>query len=104
MNEHGFTIGMTETPQCLCHFLNESPQHFLLDRFLFLPKRQTLFTLIEHHVPNFPNCTKKKQMDLIHRGIYSEKPDYTTLNKTLTKAVQNLIRSTKRFSFNETKK
>ena len=95
---------MTETPQCLCHFRNESPQHFLLYRFLYLPERQTLLTLIEHHVPNFPNWTKKKQKDLILRGIYSEKPDYTTLNKTLTKAVQNLIRSTKRFSFNETKK
>ena len=103
MNEHGFTIGMTETPQCSCHFRSESPQHFFLDCFLYLPERQTLFTLIEHHVPNFPNWTKKKKLDLILRGIYPDNPDFTTLNTTLTKAVQNFILSTKRFSYNETK-
>ena len=103
LNEHGFTIGMNETPQCLCHFRSESPQHFFLDCFLYLPERQTLFTLIEHHVPNFPNWTKKKKLDLILRGIYPDNPDFTTLNTTLTKAVQNFILSTKRFSYNETK-
>jgi hypothetical protein len=61
------------------------------------------FTLIEHHVPNVPNWTKKKQLDLILRGIYPDNPDYTTLNTTLTKAVQNFILRTKRFSYNETK-
>ena len=61
LNEHGFTIGMNETPQCSCHFPSESPQHFFLDCFLYLPERQTLFTLIEHHVPNFSNWTKKKE-------------------------------------------
>ena len=82
-------------------FSKRVPPTLFLDCFLYLPERQTLFTLIEHHVPNFPNWTKKKKLDLLLRGIYPDNPDFTTLNTTLTKAVQNFILSTKRFSSNK---
>ena len=98
LNEHKFTIGHSESPECLCHFKTESPQHYFLDCFLYLPERQTLFTLIEHYVPNFTNWTKKKKLDLILRGINVDNPDLLSLNTTLTKAVQNFIAKTNRFS------
>ena len=98
LNEHKFTIGHSESPECLCHFKTESPQHYFLDCFLYLPERQTLFTLIEHYVPNFTTWTKKKKLDLILRGINVDNPDLLSLNTTLTKAVQNFIAKTNRFS------
>ena len=51
LNQHKFTIGLVESPQCLCHFREESPSHFFLDCFLYLLERQTLFDLIEHYNP-----------------------------------------------------
>ena len=97
LNEHKFTIGLTDNPECLCHFRTESPQHYFLDCFLYLPERQTLFTLIEHYVPSFSIWTKKKKLDLILRGIHLDDPDFLSLNLTLTKAVQNFILNTNRF-------
>ena len=35
LNLHKFTIGQSETPECLCHSKQESSQHFLLDCFLY---------------------------------------------------------------------
>ena len=93
-----FTIGHSESPECLCHFKTESPQHYFLDWFLYLPERQTLFTLIEHYVPNFTNWTTKKKIDLIIRGIDVDNPDLLSLNTTLTKAVQNFMVKANRFS------
>ena len=101
LNEHKFTIGLTDSPECLCHFRTESPQHYFLDCFLYLPERQTLFTLIEHYVPSFSNWTMKKKLDLILRGIHMYDPEFYSLNVTLTKAVQNFILSTNRFASSE---
>ena len=101
LNEHGFTIGLNDNPECLCHFKTESPQHYFLDCFLYLPERQTLFGLIEHYVPNFSNWTKKKKLDLILNGINIDNPDFLGLNTTLTKAVQSFILNTNRFKTEE---
>ena len=70
---------------------------YFLDCFLYSPERQTLFSLFEHHVPNFHRISKKKKLDLIIRGINIEDEDFLTLNTLLTKYVQNFIISTKRF-------
>jgi hypothetical protein len=40
---------------------------------------------------------EEKKLDIILRGIYIDNPEFIGLNKTLTKAVQNFIISTKRF-------
>ena len=53
LHQHKFIIGLADTPECLCHFREESPSHFFLDCFLYLPERQVLFDLIEHYIPNF---------------------------------------------------
>ena len=100
LNEHKFTIGLSENPECLCHFRSESPMHYFLDCFLYLPERQILLTLIEHYIPKFSTLTKKKKMDIILLGMNNENPDFLSLNTTLTKAVQTFILNTKRFTLN----
>ena len=87
-----------DSPECLCHHREESPLHFFIDCFLYLPERQTLFERFEHYIPNFPNFPKYKKLDTILRGIHIENPDLLPLNTTLTIAVQNFILHTKRFS------
>ena len=61
LNQHKFTIGLADSPECLCHSREESPSHFFLDCFLYLPERQTLFDLLEHYIPKFKNLTKKQK-------------------------------------------
>ena len=94
LNQHSFTIGLADSPECLCHFKSESSEHFFLDCFLYSPERQTLVELIEHYVPNFIRFTKKKKIDLILRGINIDDEEYLYVNTMLTKAVQIYIIST----------
>ena len=98
LNQHKFTIGLSETPQCLCHYREESPLHYFIDCFLYLPERQTLFEKIEHYFPNFPNLPKHKKLDIILKGFHIDYPDLLPLNTTLTITVQNFILQTNRFS------
>ena len=103
LNQHSFTIGFADSPECLCHFKTESPEHYFLDCFLYSPERQTLFSLIEHYVPYFNRLTKKKKLDLILRGVNIDDEVFLKTNTTLTKAVQNFIIKTNRFSEIENK-
>ena len=82
----------------IVHFRTESPEHYFLDCFLYSPERQTLFSLIEHYVPYFNRLTKKKKLDLILRGVNIDDEVFLKTNTTLTKAVQNFIIKTNRFS------
>ena len=98
LNQHKFTIGLSDSPECLCHFKSESPEHFFLDCFLYSLERQILFSLIEHYVPSFNRFNKKKKLDLILNGVNIDNEEIISTNTTLTKAVQNFILSTKRFN------
>ena len=98
LNQHKFIIGLADSPECQCHFREESPTHFFLDCFLYLPERQTLFDLIEHYIPKFKRLTKQKKLDIILRGIDIENNDFIQLNTKLTIAVQNFVLHTNRFS------
>ena len=101
LKQHSYTIGLADSPECDCHYKNESPEHYFVDCFLYSPERQTLFSLFEHHIPNFNRLSKKKKLDLIIRGINIDDEDYLPLNTILTKAVQHFILSTKRFTLIE---
>ena len=68
-------------------YKSESPEHYLLNCFLYSPERQIMFSLIEHYVPNFPTLNNKKKLELLLTGINIE--DFLPLNKTLSKIVQN---------------
>ena len=100
LNQHKFSIGHTDSPQCLCHFREESPSHYFIDCFLYTPERQALFGLIEHYIPNFPNYSKQKKLDIILNGVNINNDDFISTNVSLTIAVQNFILQTKRFSEN----
>ena len=97
LNQHKFTIGLSDSPQCLCLHREESTLHYFVDCFLYSHERQILFSKIEHHIPNFKNYSKKKKIDLILRGYNPDNVEFTQLNTTLTFAVQRYIMQTKRF-------
>ena len=98
LRQHKFTIGLVDSPQCDCFFREESPSHFFLDFFLYLPEPQVLFDLFEHYIPKFTSFTKQKKLDIILKGIHPENEEFLRTNTTLTIAVQNFITHTKRFS------
>ena len=95
---HKFTIGLSESTECQCHFKSESPEHYFLQCFLYSPERQVLLNLFEHYIPTFKNLNKKQKLNILLTGINTDNPDFFNLNKTLTIAVQNFILETKRFN------
>ena len=98
LNQHKFTIGLVDTPECSCHFTSESPEHYFLSCFLYSLERQTLLSLVEHYIPKFARLNRKQKMEILLKGINPDDDKFTQLNTTLTKAVQNFIVSTKRFA------
>jgi len=50
LNQHGFSIGLADSPECICHYREESPSHYFLDCFLYLQERQTLFDLFDERI------------------------------------------------------
>ena len=98
LNQHKFTIGLSDSPECFCHFKVESPEHFFLDCFLFSLERQRLFDLIEHYVPYFKRLNKKQKLEIILRGVNIDNDEILSTNITLTKEVQHFILSTNRFT------
>ena len=98
LNQHRFTVGLSESPDCLCHCKIENPEHYFIDCFLYSLERQILFGLIEHYVPYFKTLNKKQKLDIILRGVDIENEEILPTNITITKAVQRFIISSKRFS------
>ena len=87
-----------QTPECSFQHRSESPEHYFHPCFLYSQERQTLFDLFEHYIPNFPNLNRKRKLDIILNGVNIDNEEFTKTNTTLTKAVQNFILSTKRFT------
>ena len=98
LNQHTFSIGHADSPECLCHHREETPLHYFLECFLYSQERQALFGLIEHYIPNLSSFTKQKKLDIILRGVNIDNDDFLSTNISLTIAVQNFILLTKRFS------
>ena len=74
LNLHKFTIGHSESPECLCHSKQESSQHYLIDCFLYSSERQTLFDRVEHFIPNFNRLSKSKKYNILVKGIKPDDP------------------------------
>ena len=66
--------------------------------FQYSPERHILFNLFEHYIPTFKNLNKNRKLDILLAGIKTNDPEFFSLNKTLTIAVQNFIIETKRFT------
>ena len=91
LNLHGFSIGLSETPECICHAKEESPQHYFIDCFLYSQERQTLFSLIEHYIPRFNKLSKREKTNIIIMGFDIDNEENLHINTLLTIAVQNFI-------------
>ena len=100
LNLHKFTVGHSESPECLCHSKRESSQHYLIDCFLYSSERQTLFDRVEHFIPNFKRFSKSRKYEILVKGIKPDDPYFYSTNTTLALAVQSFIFRTKRFSEN----
>ena len=97
LNQHRFSVGQVDNPECLCHHREESSSHFFLECFLFSQERRTLFDLFEHYIPNFNNFPNKKKLELILFGVNLDREEFYSTNIKLTIGVQNYILQTKRF-------
>ena len=53
LNQHKFSVGQVEKPDCICPANQESTKHYLLDCFLYTTERQKLFLLVKHYIPKF---------------------------------------------------
>ena len=72
------SIGHTDSPECLCQNSEESPLHYFLECFLYLPGRQALFGLFEHYIQNFPNLSKKGNWKLSCKVLTMIKKIFTS--------------------------
>ena len=97
LNLHKFTIGQTDDPQCLCFEKFESPEHFLLDCFLYTVERQNLFDLVEQIFPRFPLLSKKEKYLILTTGINNTDSLYNYTNSKIFNVVQKFLIETKRF-------
>ena len=91
LNSHSYTVGKTPSPECVCHFLHESPTHFFLECFLYNEERRTLLSTFEHFIPNFKNFSKKKMLDTILLGYNIDNTDIYETNVSLQLATQKYI-------------
>ena len=98
LNLHKFSVGQIEKPDCACHEKQESTKHYILDCFLYTTERQKLFLLVEHYIPKFKGLSKAAKYNILLYGLKTNDPDFDHLNFIITKAVQNFILQTKRFS------
>ena len=97
LNQHTFSLGQIDSPECMCHHREESPMHYFLDCFLYLQERQAMLQLFEHYIPNFNLFSKKQKLQVILNGINPDIEEFIRTNITLTIGVQNFILQTKRF-------
>ena len=62
LNLNRYTIGQSDDPCCMCHFKQESSEHFILDCFLYTVECQILFNLVEQTIPNFQKRIRGKNL------------------------------------------
>ena len=96
LNSHGFSIGLSESPSCLCD-RNETVEHYLISCFLYTEERRTLFNTIERLIPNFLKQNQKRKVEILLNGVNLESEEIDSRNVPITLAVQKFIFSTKRF-------
>ena len=96
LNQHGFAIGLSDSPDCLCHRV-ESTEHFLIDCFLFTEERRILFNSVQQLIPKFKTLPKKKKVEILLNGININCNEIDSRNLPLMFAVQNYILKIKIF-------
>ena len=100
LNDHLFTMRLTNTTGCLCHEPVESTEHFLLDCFLYEVERQELFANISGLL--IKKLDKYNRNDLVTALLFGERTHDSERylhNKQLLKTVQNFLIKTKRLCY-----
>ena len=87
LNLHKFSIGLTGKPECICHAKSESTKHHVLDWCLYVTEHQTLFGLVERHIPYFTWMNNTEKPRLLLNGLKTDHPVYNHLNLIISKAV-----------------
>ena len=95
LNSHGFSIGLAESPACVCD-RNETVEHYMLKCFLYAEERQILFSTVEQLLPNFRKMTQRKQLYVLLYGINLDIDVVDSRNLPLTFAVQKFLLTTNR--------
>ena len=89
MNLHKYTIGHSDTPECMCHAIQGLSLHFIIDCFLYSNEDQTLFNLVEQFIPNFKTFNKVRKYEALVLGINTDNPDYNYTNKNITYGISH---------------
>ena len=98
LNSHSFAIQMSPSPECSCHFPNESSTHFFLDCFMWTEERRTMLGVFEHFIATFSSFTKQKKINLILYGYDRDNETMFNTNVSLQYATQKFVVKTKRFN------
>ena len=96
LNQHKFTIGLSDSPSCLCDRI-ESSEHFLLHCFLYTEERKTLFSSVQNMFPKFSTFPDKRKFETLLFGVNLDSDEPDCRNKRIMKLVQEFIMKTKRF-------
>ena len=83
LNDHAYSIGLSSSPECLCHAPRESPEHMLLKCFLYSKERLSLMSKVEKLLPKCGNFKRKRKLEILSSGIFPDNPDFYQINKSL---------------------
>ena len=100
LNDHLFSMRLSDTPGCLCHEPVESTEHFLLDCFIYDTERSELFTNITSLLAK--KLDKYNRNDLVSALLFGENvhdSERYQHNKLLFKNFQNFLIKTKRLCY-----
>ena len=101
LNDHLFSMRLTNSTGCLCREPVESTEHFLLDCFLYDAERQELFNSISGGTL-LKKIDKYNRHDLVNALLFGEMihdSDRYEHNKLLFKNVQSFLIKTKRLCY-----
>ena len=62
LNLHKYSIGLSDSPECICHAKQESSFHFIMDCFPYKSERQTLYSLVKQYIPNVNKFNKGEKI------------------------------------------
>ena len=100
LNDHLFSMRLSNTPSCICLEPLETTEHFILDCFMYEVERQELFTNIAGLL--IKKIDKYNRRDLVTALLFGENVhdnERYLHNKLLFKHFQNFLIKTKRLCY-----
>jgi hypothetical protein len=98
LNEHSFSISLSESANCSCpNAPRESTKHMLLKCPHYTKERQILMGKMEQLVLNFNSLTDTKKIGILLSGNFPDNPELYLTNKLIQISVQQFLINSKRF-------